>query len=66
MNPNTENSYGKSIFQVNVNMMPSVSRSRAAIIRTEQQMERKMDRLVIIVRGLRPQRMSNRYGKKNA
>jgi len=24
MNPNTENSYGKSIFQVNVNMMPSV------------------------------------------
>jgi len=46
-------------------MMPSVSRSRAAIMRTEQQMERKMDRLVIIVPGLRPQRMSNGCGKKN-
>jgi hypothetical protein len=40
-------------------------RSRAAIIRREQQMERKMDRLVIIVCGLRPQMMSNGYGKKN-
>jgi len=26
MNPNTENSDGKSIFQVNVIMMPSISR----------------------------------------
>jgi len=65
MNPNTIDCYGKSIFQVNVSMMPSVSRSRAAIMRTEQQMERKMDRLVIIVPGLRPQRMSNGCGKKN-
>jgi len=26
MNPNAENSYGKSIFQVSVNVMPSISR----------------------------------------
>jgi hypothetical protein len=43
----------------------NICRNRATIIRTEQQMERKMDRLMIIVRGLRPQMMSNGYGKKN-
>ena len=28
-------------------------------------MERKMDRLVILVCGVRPQRMSNGYGEEN-
>jgi len=42
-------------------MKENICRSEGA----EQLMERKMDRLVILVCGLRPQRMSNGYGKKN-
>jgi hypothetical protein len=37
----------------------------AAISRREQEMEKKMRRLVITVCGVRPQKMSNGYRKRN-